>query len=445
MLFWVGTLAGISLLGFAFGIGHPETGTILLAVLFFVIISRVGAAMVTPADSRWLPSVVMAAFMAKLTASWSRYWVLVNLYNLSGDATGYHGNGTRLNDVWRSLSIPENVTTGTRFVQVATGALYVPYEPTFLGGFFIFATLAFLGQLLLYAAFRRSFPPDRLKWYAALVFFFPTIVYWPSSPGKEAFIMPFLGLAAYGAARLFSEYRLRWGIVIAVGLSGIVAVRPHVALLVAGAIFATLLLARAPKVRAAQARRAVLLGISVMGLAGLLFLTFQDFRLDLAAGLSKDLLEEEVDPFLSNIEARTDKGGSGVEGEFVRDPADLPSAFLRVLFRPLPTEAHNAQAFAASLEGAFLLALFVWRLPSMLRNLPRLRRHPYLVFCLVFTIGFVIAFSSFLNLGLLARQRSQVMPFVLAILVELGARRPKAKQSRASTEDRLGAEELAAA
>ena len=37
-----------------------------------------------------------------------------------------------------------------------------------------------------------------------------------------------------------------------------------------------------------------------------------------------------------------------------------------------------------------------------------------------FTFGFVIAFSTIFNLGILSRQRAQVLPFLLAVVVAMG-------------------------
>jgi len=58
----------------------------------------------------------------------------------------------------------------------------------------------------------------------------------------------------------------------------------------------------------------------------------------------------------------------------------------------------------------------------MMKGMFRLRRMPYITFVLAFTLGFVIAFSSFNNFGLLARQRSQVYPYFVALLVALDPR-----------------------
>jgi hypothetical protein len=73
-------------------------------------------------------------------------------------------------------------------------------------------------------------------------------------------------------------------------------------------------------------------------------------------------------------------------------------------------------------EGTLLLAVFLFRLPRILRNLFRSRRTPYAIFAFVYTGGFIIAFSAILNLGILARQRSQVIPFFLALLVVWGSK-----------------------
>ena len=55
----------------------------------------------------------------------------------------------------------------------------------------------------------------------------------------------------------------------------------------------------------------------------------------------------------------------------------------------------------------------------MWRNKRMLREKPYLMMCFFYTGGFIIAFSAILNLGILARQRVQMLPMFLALLVAL--------------------------
>ncbi|MGI8517448.1 MAG: hypothetical protein ACR2ME_03765 [Acidimicrobiia bacterium] len=401
--------------------GGSPWGTTIIGLFFFVVVALIGWSMASPKDSKWLPVVVMVAFIAKLVGSTTRYLVLVLIYNGRGDATGYHGAGLRLSDSWRSFEVPTTVQRiGTDVVEATTGLLYVPYQPSMLGGFFIFASLAFFGQLLLYAAFRHALPQRHLKWYAAAIFFSPTIVYWPSSIGKESLMLLWIGIASYGAARLFSNYNPAWAGLIIIGLAGTGIIRLHMTLLLAIGMVLALLLARAPRVRSPQARRVLLLGSATVALVLVVVLTAQDFGVDLAAAASADSATDEVGDVFSQVEGQTDRGGSAVSGGAVTSIADVPEAILRVIFRPLPNEADSAPLLIASIEGTILLLIFVLRLPWIIGNLRRLRRYPYLMYAFFYSGGFILAFSAILNLGILARQRSQVMPLFLALLIVLG-------------------------
>ena len=66
----------------------------------------------------------------------------------------------------------------------------------------------------------------------------------------------------------------------------------------------------------------------------------------------------------------------------------------------------------------FGLMLLSWR---QLWALPKtMMRQPYVLYCLVFTLAFIVAFSSFNNFGILVRQRAQLFPFFLVLLTPLG-------------------------
>ncbi|MEX1270948.1 MAG: hypothetical protein WEB55_00695, partial [Acidimicrobiia bacterium] len=269
-------------------------------------------------------------------------------------------------------------------------------------------------QLLFYLAFRRIASGRGLGWYAAGIFFLPSLLFWPSSIGKESLMLLFLGVCAYGAVRVLHDYAFRFAVVTIGGLAAIAAVRVHVAALVAVALAVPLVVGRKAEVRFAWSRRLVLIGAA----ASLVVMA--------AGGVSDvfgvDPSGDDLDPFLRDIERRTAQGGSAVEGEAILEGGNPATATLRVLFRPLPNEAHNAQALASAVESVVLLGVIVWNLPRMVRHFGRLRRYPYLLMALLFTGGFVIAFSSLFNLGILARQRTQTLPFLLAVIVGLSVR-----------------------
>jgi hypothetical protein len=128
------------------------------------------------------------------------------------------------------------------------------------------------------------------------------------------------------------------------------------------------------------------------------------------------LNRESVEEILDDTEGRTSTGGSEFDPVRVRTPADVPAAFATVFYRPFFFEAKNAQVLATAFEGLLLLALTLASWPS-LRLLPRgMRRYPYLGYCLGAILTFVLAFSAFSNFGLLARQRTQILPLYFALL-----------------------------
>jgi hypothetical protein len=70
----------------------------------------------------------------------------------------------------------------------------------------------------------------------------------------------------------------------------------------------------------------------------------------------------------------------------------------------------------SSLEGVFLIVL-TWKSRSRLRSLFRsMRRDPYIAYCFGVMVVLIYLFSSFSNFGILSRQRTQVLPFFLALL-----------------------------
>jgi hypothetical protein len=91
-------------------------------------------------------------------------------------------------------------------------------------------------------------------------------------------------------------------------------------------------------------------------------------------------------------------------------------ALATVLFRPLPFEAHNAQALIAAVEGLLLLWLTWHYRRSLVIALRSVRDHPFVTMCLAYTVLFCLAFSSFSNFGILTRQRAQVLLAFLVLL-----------------------------
>ena len=414
--FWIGlSLLLAALVTAALMLGEVTLGTVLFVAAGIVITVRVAPRIAIDSDRKWMTTLLPLAFVAKMAGAVARYLMVTVLYGGGGDSLGYYDRAIALVHTWRSYNVPEGTfgSAGTRFVDVFTSFLFLPSIPTFLFAFLMFATLAFIGTILFYLAFRRWFTdPKLLLLYAAFVFFMPSLLFWPSSIGKDAIMVFSLGIVAYGAARLLQGSYLKGAAIATPGLLLAAGVRPHVAALIVAAVVFALFLTRQPIGNSGWFARLAALGIAVT------ILTF--VALTAAEDLDVDTTSEGLDIFLEETERNTAQGGAAVTGSPVSSPLDLPEATLRVLFRPLPYEAGNAAALVSSAESVLLIIVLIARLPKIAHNIVRVRFHPYMLFITLYTVGFVVAFSAIFNLGILARQRVQVLPLLLAALVGLG-------------------------
>jgi hypothetical protein len=130
-----------------------------------------------------------------------------------------------------------------------------------------------------------------------------------------------------------------------------------------------------------------------------------------------DLGTGTVSSVLEGVTERTQQGGSSFAPSILESPLRAPVAGVTVLYRPLLFDAHNPQALFSAIEGSFLLMLTLFRIRWVFAALTSVRRQPYVAFAIAYGLMFVVAFSSIANFGLLARERVQVLPLFLVLLV----------------------------
>lgn len=389
------------------------TSYLWMGPILFLISLPILARQARREGDRRLFHLLMLALALKLLGALLRHYVIYEVYRGVGDATGYDRAGQLLSEQFRGgdFSIPYPRFDGTVFIRVVTGVLYTIIGSGRLAGFLVYSWLAFWGLFFFYRAFVIAMPEGRSRTYARLLFFFPSLLYWPSSIGKEAWMVFTIGIAAFGAAQVLSGRTWRGLGVAALGMWLGALVRPYVPGFVALGLGIAYLLRRPRRELRQLAPVAKAVGVVALGLlAVVVVLKAQSF---LKADLSSP---EGVVATLERVSKRSATGGSAFTPTVVRSPADLPLATVTVLFRPFPFEANNAQALAAALESTFLLVLSLFRIRWILSALRSFRRQPYVVLALIYTGLFIVAFSAFPNFGLLARERVQLLPFYFVLL-----------------------------
>ena len=163
---------------------------LVIAILFLPLFAWMGQKLADDDDDHVLPLLLPAAYLAKIVGAAARYWSSKCFTEgwATPSATTMPGSTTPpLSD----LAIPDTsgvrVGFGTIVTRLITGGIYTVYSPeTMLGGFIIFSIVCFAGQLLFYMAVRDAIPRERRFWLGLGIFFLPTMVFWPSSVGKDA-------------------------------------------------------------------------------------------------------------------------------------------------------------------------------------------------------------------------------------------------------------------
>jgi len=383
----------------------------VLALVSLPLVRRLGRRDGDP----WIQNLLSAALVVKLLGALIRYAVTFNLLG-PADANAYHNAGHALAREFRAWQfsgpafqehVPEFV--GTAFIRLLTGTVYTVTGPTKLGGFVVFSWLGFWGLYLFYRAFRTAVPGGNHRLYAVVVFFLPSLVFWPSSIGKEAWMQLTIGMCAYAAALIFTQHRGGFPLLV-LGLSAAAMVRPHMALIAIVAVGVGYCVPRAGRGRVGVRAPARLVGIAVLLVIGAVVVSQTEsfFGVD-SSGTSS------VDQVLERTETQTGQGGSEFQNVRPSSPLEFPAAVVTVLFRPFLFEAGGLTRTIASLEGTVVLLLFLLA-PRRLGAIPRqVLRLPYAAFSATFAILFIYAFSAIGNFGILVRQRTQVFPLLLVL------------------------------
>jgi hypothetical protein len=321
------------------------------------------------------------------------------------DSLRYHVNGLRIAEEYlngqRSLTSLVPTSTGTRFIDEVNGIVSLASGRTILASFMVFSWLAYIGSLGFIWAARRSIPTMPIRGYAATVIFAPSMLFWTGGLGKDAWIIFAMGVFATGASLLITG---SFGGIVPALFGGylVAVVRPHVALLL------ILALAVSPIGKARAGQRPAYLAIII----------FVSLLAGIASGFAREILPNFDDGFgsvLERTQERSTAGGSAIEVTAPNSPIDYPFALTTVLFRPFLLEVSNPAQLLSALEGTALMVWAFSRRSTIASSLRRSSSVPWIRLSLLYVLAFGFAWSSVGNLGIIVRQRVQVIPFLLIL------------------------------
>ncbi len=392
---------------------NPLVGLIVAAVLFGigrVIIRRVAYAEGDP----WLVKILTFALVLHLVAAPTQIFVVDHVYHGVADWTQYTHVGSYLAGNFRHFdftlagaNIRAVVNDGS--VSISAGVVMAIVGSNLVATFLVFSWLSFIGTIFFFRAFSLTFKGGDHRRYARMLFFLPSLIFWTADVSKESIMMLSLGLTAYGSARILAKKPGGFAFVVPGAIIGYY-IRPNELLLaLAGFVVALMVPSVAAKRSFGALRRIVTLAI----LGGLLVISLNLTQHDLGGGSGGSIN-------LQQINANNGQGsglGYGSSGvAYSNDPITYPRDVYTVLADPLPINAHGNGERVAAAENLVIIALILISLRN-LRMVPRATfARPYLMVCLVYTGAFFYTFAALGNLGLIERERTMMLPYMLALL-----------------------------
>lgn len=408
-LAWVFIVAGLLASIVVLGSSTPDAQMFMALTAIIGVIGVITIPRAARRDGAISARFLGLALTAHVIGSLLRFIIIQAVYHGVADANGYYGAGVRFAPIFRSLQFPPLPEPGTSFMNFMTGLLFAITGPTMLGGFVVCASAGFVGSWYFYKAFRLEFPQGDQKTFAYLVFLLPSMWYWPSSLGKDGLIVLFLGVATYGFALILRGTFARGLIITSVGLFGTIMIRPPMAAALAVAAAAAFLL------RPARAR-----SVQLQALLYIVLVPVLVFMSAVTIQSAKDYIHND-DPQAA-FEAQQAQefsvggGGSNFSAASPFTPTGLPIAIATVNFRPFPYEAGGILPTIASLEGVVLMWLVLRRRRQIVAGIRTWHTNGMVILAFLSWFSFSIILASLPNFGLLARQRTQVLPYLFMLL-----------------------------
>lgn len=378
---------------------------------------------------KWLPeTLLLTAVVFRMIGSTLRYEVLFRFYQGTGDAVRYFEDGRMIAEMIRFLEWPflsfhfwfgGDKWWGTPLMIKLSGLVLSVIGPTLRGEFLVFSMIAFVGLYAMAVAFKNFHSGPEAVRYAAWIWLFPSLWFWPSSVGKEAVTILALGIVTLGYVG--RDGKPQWSIYLS-GLALAFVIRPHVAFVITLATMAAHWFGVWAKVTPRRIAEAlallVLVSLAFSGMAAQFGLAATDL--------------EGVGEFVSFRAQQTLKGGSNI-GTAPITGGGIPMAFVNTWMRPFIWEAHNATSLMGAVEVLVFLGMVWYRRRTLGLSLRGWRHDRLLRFALPMAILYTLLIGlTFGNLGILARQKTPIIPFVFIILF---ATPPGRKQKAQSLED----------
>jgi hypothetical protein len=386
----------------------------MLWVPLMLVVCALGFNRVSHGDS-YLRDLLGAATLARLAFTGLYIWMGFYLYDAGVDAFHYWTMGKRIINSysfigWAAFAPPY---WSSNLINNLCGLIMMVTRDALPALFLMFALAALWGGYFFYRAFEVSFPQGDKKAFGLLAVLLPSILFWSSAIGKDALAQLFIGIACYGYSKWSRNPKGSAAAICIFGIGGMLAVRPHIAAMLAVAMAMPYTLGRTHEGWMGKSAKIVILPLVLAS----------TFMLVRQAGKFVGVESGDTQTDIKRADALTKETQIG--GSAFNEGGTLPVRLAEapfMMFRPFPWEIRNVTTAVSSVEAGGLL-IFCWRRRREFREVARQWRRPYVGFLMGYTVLFSIAFAAATsNFGILVRQRIMMVPIFLMLFCAVKAR-----------------------
>lgn len=361
-----------------------------------------------PRSLKWI---ALTALAFRVVGSFSYYGLFETFYG-GGDYGMYYERGAdyaeRIGRSDFSMFVDSHEWLGghwwaTQFVVFAAGLLMSLLGTNIFSIFIVFSLLAFIGLVGFGAAFRRSFPEVSPERYLLWIWLFPSLWFWSAALGKDALLLCGLGISTLGFVG--RDGRINWPLLTG-GMVLVFAVRPQVAAVIMLAMVLSQWTAGATRWTLANTVQSVVFAVVALWA----------IQVGVTSGGAGSANVEGVQGYIEDRATIADRSGTTV-GDLASGWTSAPIALVNILFRPFPWEARSVTTLVASAEVWGLWTIAILRRKNIVAAVRQWRSSRLLAFSLIFIpiyavmLGLVVV-----NMGIIARQRIFLFPFIFLLL-----------------------------
>ncbi|OEK01622.1 hypothetical protein BFP97_08890 [Roseivirga sp. 4D4] len=373
-----------------------------IAIIFFSVLVYFFGQRHVPAQNR---SVIGVSILVRIIGVLAYSFVAFAIYRGGADPVVYFRWGQRFADYFKQFDLSPffdkstwrgPAFTGTNFVGYPSALMILLVGESFRGTWLMFSSLCAIGLLYFAKVFFRAYGITDYKNYLFAVLLYPSLWFWTANVSKDTWMIFGVGIFLLG---MVNKQRRQSIVVMAFGLFWCYLVRPQVAAMLAFSLAGAYFLGSFKKF---TFQNVVILVVASAG--ALYFLS--------VVGVS-DITE--VTDFAVDQRRKSSYGGSEIT--LVQGPLAFVQAPVNILFRPFPWEVGGILQIISFFDIYIIWFMAFRNWKAVRRSIGMIRKDRLIafsiIFILLFSVGAGLALS---NLGLIARQRIILYPFMFMVI-----------------------------